>query len=142
MAKLSDLANQFHTLRLEKDSLGVTLKEVQKKLDAVERELLEEMGHEGLNRVDLKGKGSFFITTRKFFKVSNRDTFIDFIHEQGDTDLLTVQHQTLQAYAKELCARKNAEGVDDFLLPGVEFTEKTTIKMKKTGSNTDSDDEE
>ena len=142
MAKLSDLANQFHALRLEKDSLGVTLKEVQKKLDAVERDLLEEMGHEGLNRLDLKGKGSFFITSRKFFKIADKDSFIDFIHEQGDTDLLTVQHQTLNSYAKELYARKNAEGTDDFLIPGVVFTEKTTIKMKKTGSNTDSDDEE
>lgn len=147
MAKLTDLANQFFALRIEKENIAGTLKEVQQKLDSTENELLEELAHEGLSRLDLRGKGSFFISSRKFFKISDKDAFINFIHEQGDTDLLSVQHNTLNAYSKEMYARKNSEGIDDFEIPGVVFTEKTSIKMKKIGgsenesdNNSDSED--
>lgn len=130
MSKLTDLASKFYELRQEKDALAFSLKEVAKKLDVVERDMLEEMSHEGMSRLDIKGKGSFFTSTRKFYKISDRDSFMDFIHDQGDTDLLTVQHQTLNAYAEEVYAKKEAEGVEDFNIPGVEFTEKVKIRMK------------
>lgn len=142
MAKLADLANKFYELRLEKNKLSDLLKEVQKTLSSVETEMLEELSHEGMDRIDLKGKGSFFISNRKFFKITDRESFIDFIHDQGDTDLLTVQHQTLNAYAKEIYARKNAEGDAEFEIPGIIATEKPGIRMRKIGSNSEIESEE
>lgn len=140
MAKLSDLANKFFELRQEKSKLTELLKATQKALDSVEREFLEELSHEGMDRLDLKGKGSFFISNRTFYKITDRESFIDFIHEQGDTDLLTVQHQTLNAYAKEMYSRN--EGIEEFEIPGIECTKKPGIRMRKNGSNPESESDE
>lgn len=131
MANLSDLATRVSSLRERKAEVNNSLKDVQRELETAEEELLEEMMHEGMQRVDLQGVGSFHIATRKFYKISDREALIDFIHEQGDTDLLTVNHHTLNAYAKEMYERKEQEGDADFVMPGIDFTTKTQIRVRK-----------
>ena len=132
MARLSDLANQLYELRDRKAEIKAQEKEVNTQLQAVEQELLEEMMHEDMSRLDIAGKASFHIATRKFFKIADREALVDFLHEQGDVDLLTVNHNTLNGYAKEIYARKEAEGIDDFSIPGVDYTTQTQIRVKKT----------
>jgi hypothetical protein len=129
---LSDLANQLYELREKKSELKAETNSVEKEIAVIEAEMLEEMAHEGLQRFDIKGTASFYIATRKFYKISDRESLIDFIHDQGDTDLLTVQHQTLNGYAKEMYARKEAEGDADFEMPGVSFTTKTQVRVRKS----------
>jgi len=131
---LSDLAIQLFDLREKKSELKADINDIQKEMDQLEVEMLEEMSHEGLQRFDIAGTASFYIATRKFYKLSDRETLIDFIHDQGDTDLLTVQHQTLNAYAKEIYARKEAEGDKKFVMPGVSFTSKTQIRVRKSNN--------
>lgn len=128
---LSELATQLYNIRERKNELTNTLKEVQGKLDQIESEMLEEMAQEGLNRVDVNGIGSFFIASRRFYKVANKEALLDFVYDQGDTDLLSIQHQTLNAYAKEIYARKEAEGIEDYVMPGVVFTSKAQIRVRK-----------
>ena len=106
MSSLSELATRLKELRDRKTELKNQTKEVQTQLDAVEAELLEEMSHEGMHRLDLSDVGSFHIASRKFYKIADREALMDFLHEQGDVDLLTVNHQTLNAYAKEIAARR------------------------------------
>tara|TARA_B100001109_G_C18650485_1_gene374839 strand:- start:101 stop:505 length:405 start_codon:yes stop_codon:yes gene_type:complete len=131
MSSLSELATRLKELRDRKTELKNQTKEVQTQLDAVEAELLEEMSHEGMHRLDLSDVGSFHIASRKFYKIADREALMDFLHEQGDVDLLTVNHQTLNAYAKEIAARKEEQGVENFVVPGVEFTERTQIRVRK-----------
>lgn len=128
---LSDAARKYHELKKKKTELNNTLKEVNKKMAVAEEELLEELAHEGMSRLDLAGEASFSIAERRFYKVTDREAFMDFLHDQGDTDLLGVQHQTLNAYAKEMQARKEAAGEVDFNIPGVSFTSKTQIRVRK-----------
>ena len=92
--------------------------------------MLEELAEEGMNRIDLDGKASFFIATRKYYRIEDRDTFLQFLEQQGDEDILTVQHQTLNAYAKELATRKAASGEEDFEIPGLEYHAKSQIRVK------------
>jgi hypothetical protein len=134
MASLAELANQLFELRSEKSRLAAEGKDVQKKLDEVEAEMLEEMCQEGMSRLDIQGTGSFFMATRIFYKIADRELLMDFIHEQDDTDILTVQHQTLNAYAKEMQERKEAQGESDFEIPGVSFITKTQIRVRKARS--------
>jgi len=131
MASLSDLASKVHELRERKAEVKNSLNDVQGELDTAEEELLEEMMHEGMQRLDLQSIGSFHIATRKFYKIADREALIDFIHDQGDVDLLTVNHHTLNAYAKEMYARKEQEGIEDFEMPGIDFTTKTQIRVRK-----------
>lgn len=128
---VSDLAEQFFTLKQKKDELKGKLKEIEDQLNAVQSEMLEELSHEGLSRIDLTDKASFHVATRKFFKVADREEFLDFLHDQGDTDILSVNHNTLNAYAKEILTRKEADGIEDYQIPGVSFFEKPHIRMRK-----------
>lgn len=89
------------------------------------------MAHEELQRVDLAGKASFHIANKRFFKIANRDELLDFLHQNGDEDIITVNHNTLNAYAKEMLERKEAEGIDDFQIPGVSFISKPEIRVRK-----------
>jgi Tfp pilus assembly major pilin PilA len=134
MSSLSDIATKLYELRERKAEVNNTLKDIQSELNSTEEELLEEMGHEGMTRLDLADCGSFHIATRKFYKIADRELLMDFIHEEGDVDLLTVNHHTLNAYAKEMYARKEQEGVADFNMPGIEFTTKTQIRVRKARS--------
>ena len=136
MARLADLASRMYDLRERKTEINNTLKECQQQLDEVEQELLEEMMHEGMSRLDIQDKGSFHIATRKFYKISDREALIDFIHEQGDVDLLSVNHNTLNAYAKEMYTRREAEGIEDFQMPGIDYITKTQIKVRKARPST------
>jgi len=130
-SKITQLAKEIFDLRTQESELSEQLKNLKKKLDGVEESLITEMTHEELQRVDLAGKASFHIAIKKFFKIANRDELIQFLHDNGDEDLLTVNHQTLNAYAKEMLERKEAEGISDFEMPGVSFIAKSEIRVRK-----------
>lgn len=130
-SKITQLAKEIFDLRSQESELSEQLKNLKKKLDGVEENLITEMTHEELQRVDLAGKASFHIANKKFFKIANRDELIQFLHDNGDEDLLTVNHQTLNAYAKEMLERKEAEGISDFEMPGVSFIQKPEIRVRK-----------
>ncbi|RJR13782.1 hypothetical protein C4588_00660 [Candidatus Parcubacteria bacterium] len=129
--QLTTLAKEIYSLRQEEDELTEKLKALKKKLDGLEAQLMTEMLNEELSKFDLAGKASFSISTRRFFKIENKDELKDYLHENGHEDLLTVPHQTLNAYAKDLFERKEAAGISDFKLPGVEYVEKSAIRLRK-----------
>lgn len=130
-SRITQLAKEIYDLRTQESELSEQLKNLKKKLDGVEESLITEMTHEELQRVDLAGKASFHIANKKFFKIANRDELVQFLHNNGDEDLLTVNHQTLNAYAKEMLERKEAEGITDFEMPGVSFIQKAEIRVRK-----------
>lgn len=124
---LSELAEKFYNLRQERDKIEENLKEINNSLSNVERDMLEEFGHQGLTRVDVRDKGTFSVATRKFFKAEDKDELMKFLQSEGATDLLSVNHQTLNAWAKEL---KDRYG-EDFQIPGVGETSHSQIRMTK-----------
>ena len=130
-SRITQLAKEMFELRSQESEAAEHLKNLKKKLDVLEEQLITEMVHEELQRVDLAGKASFHIANKKFFKIANRDDLIQFLHENGNEDLLTVNHQTLNAYAKETLERKDAEGITDFEIPGVSFIQKAEIRIRK-----------
>ena len=129
---ISDTANKLLDLKREKSSLKTKLSEVEKEFKQLEASLLEEMATMGVNRLDIDGKASFYMATRKFYKISDRDALLDFLYKVGDTDLLTVQHQTLNAYAKEMAERQEGQGNSDYVIPGVDYTSKTQIRIRNS----------
>lgn len=130
-SKVTQLAKEIYDLKSNESELSENLKNLKKKIDALEEQLITEMAHEELQRVDLAGKASFHIANKRFFKIANRDELLDFLHQNGDEDIITVNHNTLNAYAKEMLERKEAEGIDDFQIPGVSFISKPEIRVRK-----------
>ena len=125
---LSQLAEEFYTLRNKKEEIQSSLEEVNKQIESVEKALLEELGEQGLNRIDLPDKGSFSIFTRKFFSTEDKEALLSFLREQDAEDLLSVNHQTLNAYVNELKTRYG----DDFVVPGVREASKSQIRMHRS----------
>src|SRR5689334_4590203 len=110
MSDVTELAKKFHELRLKKDDLKDALSTLQKELDQVETSLVEDLQQSGMSRVDLDDIGSFSLATRSFYKVEDREKLFQFLQERDSTDLLSVNHNTLNGYVKSL---KESEG-DDF----------------------------
>ena len=127
MSDITKIAQKLYSLRQKKEDIQDTLKLVQKELDQIESELISDLQQAGINRVDVEGCGSFSLATRRFYKITDREAIYQFLLERDNTDLLTVNHQTLNAYVKEL---KNQEG-DDFKVPGVDFTSEVQIRVRK-----------
>jgi DNA-binding protein YbaB len=130
MSYLKDLGDKFHQLKEEKDELESQLKEINTELASIERSMLDEMAQEGMLRVELQGKGTFGTFKRTFFQIENKEVFKNYLVEQEATDLLSVNHQTLNAYAKEC---KNRYG-DEYLVPGLKQTSQTKLRFSKSRS--------
>lgn len=128
---LADIAKKMHEHKSEINSLNASLKAEKEKYAILELDLIEELGHIGISRFDLEDVGSFHIHTRKFFKLSDSESFKEFLHDQGDADILTVPHQTLNAYIKEKIAQAEERGDEDFHVPGTQFTTKCSIRLRK-----------
>lgn len=128
---ITQIAKELYELRTEESQLSEQLKLLKKKIDSVEEKLISEMVHEELQRVDLAGKASFHIATKHFYKIADRQQLLDFLHDNGDEDIITVNHNTLNAYAKEMRERKAASGDEEFEIPGVSFVSKTEIRVRK-----------
>jgi len=131
MSSIADIARKMSEFKANIDELNAQVKNNKEQYTALEEELIEELGHVGINRFDLQGVGSFHIHTRKFYKLSDRDSFKEFLHDQGDEDILTVPHQTLNAYIKEKISQAEERGDDVFDVPGTEFTTKSSIRLRK-----------
>lgn len=127
MSEVSDIAKKIYELRNQKDNLSDSLKDLQSKLDQAENELVEALQHSGLSRVDVDGVGSFTLAVRKFFKVVDREALHHFLQENDSTDILSVNHNTLNAYIKE---QKSKNG-EDFEIPGTSFIAETQIRMRR-----------
>jgi len=128
---LADVASKLYEKKQEIEELKTRLKDLSSQYDELEAELLEEMLHIGANRLDFDGMGSFSISTRKFYKIQDKDALLEYLHDQGDDDILTVQHQTLNAYIKEKISQAEEQGDEDFLVPGTEFTTKSKISIRR-----------
>lgn len=125
---ISKLAQRYYELRQKKENIQDTLKDVQKELDQAESELVSDLQQAGLNRVDLDGIGSFSLHTRQFYKIVDREAIYQFLVDRDNTDILTVNHQTLNGYVKEL---KEQEG-EGFEIPGVSHTSDISIRLRKS----------
>ena len=128
---LVDNAKKLHELKTKKEELQANLSELEKQLKSVESDLVSTLQEQGMNRVDVAGIGSFSLTTRRFFQIENRDELIDFLHKNGDEDLLTVNHNTLNSYAKELKERALQKGDEEFVIPGTKEFVQTKIQVRK-----------
>lgn len=123
---INELAQKYAVLREQKDELNNQLKEVSQKINDIESELIDDLHQAGLSRVDVSGLGSFSISTRCFYKVSDREALMEHLRQHDDEDILSVNHNTLNSYIKDWKTK-----YDDQDVPGVEFFSKAQIRMRK-----------
>lgn len=131
--QLMALAEEFRTLRDEKDRLEAELKQVNDRYGQLRtKELPEAMSRLGM--INAKGKGSFtfsggrvHLETKLYAACTeeNRPKLFEFLRKNNAADLIkeTVNPQTLSAYIRE----RRGDGLKD--PPGVSVHEEVTAKL-------------
>ncbi len=97
------LADQLHSLRVEKDEYTALLKAVNADIDTVEGELREAMTQAECPSFTRGDKMfSLTITTRWFAEADNKEALYAALRKNGYDHLFTVNAKTLGAFVREL----------------------------------------
>lgn len=132
--ELDDLTNEIFKLKAQKDSIEETLSDLNKTLQAKEKQVIEAMKE--LNLETFKGTGG---TLTPYDKVSyavpkspeDREAFFTFLREKGVFDgMATVHHATLNAFVSQEYEAAKERGDLFFTVPGLNAPSITTILSK------------
>jgi hypothetical protein len=129
--KMLELADQLKTLRDKKAELDFEMKEVNKQIEGVEQDLIQEMTTEECE--SFKRNGVMFSLVRKEYPSAipeMKGELYEVMKERGFEHLFTINTQTLQATLKELKAN-NEDVMPDWLSGLVQIAEKQSIQVRK-----------
>jgi len=131
VAELNKLCEEMFKLRAEIEAEEAQTKEKNKLLEEMKFKVQGILADSGLDSFK-STYGTVGTRTINTFKVDpeRKEDFLKFIEEKGMRSMLTVNHQTLQAYCRSLYEENKANL--DFSIPGVgEPQPYTTITMRK-----------
>ncbi|MDQ0340245.1 hypothetical protein J2S00_003050 [Caldalkalibacillus uzonensis] len=126
------LADQLLNLREAKEDLESRLKEINKELEKVENELVEQMRVNELERFNFRGK--LFYQQAKTWaspKKEHKEYVYQWLKENGYADLVkeTVHSQSFSSLINEMLEEEGE--VPDDLMPFINLTEKVGIRVRK-----------
>jgi hypothetical protein len=129
--ELPELAQKMKDQKTKIDELNFQVKAEKAIMSSLEEDMLEQLSHLGVSRLDMENIGTFYIHTRKFYKIEDKDALFEFISDQNDDDILTVQHQTLNAYVKEKVLQAEERGDEEFAVPGTTYHATNSVRIRK-----------
>ena len=129
--KMLELADQLKQLRDRKADLDFETKEVNKQIEGVELDLIQEMTTEECE--SFKRNGVLFSLVRKEYPSAipeMKGELYEVMKQRGFEHLFTINTQTLQATLKELKAN-NDDLMPEWLDGLVQIAEKQSIQVRK-----------
>lgn len=129
--KMLELADQLKQLRDRKAELDFETKEVNKQIEGVELDLIQEMTTEECE--SFKRNGVLFSLVRKEYPSAipeMKGELYEVMKQRGFEHLFTINTQTLQATLKELKAN-NDDLMPEWLDGLVQIAEKQSIQVRK-----------
>lgn len=129
--KMLELADQLKQLRDQKAELDFETKEVNKQIEGVELDLIQEMTTEECE--SFKRNGVLFSLVRKEYPSAipeMKGELYEVMKQRGFEHLFTINTQTLQATLKELKAN-NDDLMPEWLDGLVQIAEKQSIQVRK-----------
>ena len=131
---LFDLADELKAAKDEKKELDKKTKEVNARIDALDRELSDAMAGAECEKFTRNGS-TFYLNSRLFASPmeGNKDAMIAALKENGYGDIVTetVYANTLASFCKEQMAA-NEDELPDWLEPVVNTFEKITVGIRKS----------
>lgn len=124
MNKLQSSIKYLKELKDMKDKKNEELKAINKEIEMYERELIEKMELEGVDKVSIAGVGTAYVTTKDYPQVVDMETFVKWCYENNRTDMLQ-KRITATAY-NQFVSEENImpEGTDVF--------QKTTLNFRRS----------
>jgi hypothetical protein len=129
--KMLELADQLKQLRDRKADLDFETKEVNKQIEGVELDLIQEMTTEECE--SFKRNGVLFSLVRKEYPSAipeMKGELYEVMKQRGFEHLFTINTQTLQATLKELKAN-NDDLMPEWLDGLIQIAEKQSIQVRK-----------
>lgn len=129
--KMLELADQLKQLRDRKAELDFETKEINKQIEGVELDLIQEMTTEECE--SFKRNGVLFSLVRKEYPSAipeMKGELYEVMKQRGFEHLFTINTQTLQATLKELKAN-NDDLMPEWLDGLVQIAEKQSIQVRK-----------
>lgn len=125
IADIEHLCQTYSELRSRKDELSKTLSGLEDEISAVSSKIIESLDSSGKERWDINGVGTISVVHRFTYKVpktpDQKEQFFGFLKEKGIfEDLISVNSQTLNAFAKREMELAKESGATDFSIPGLE----------------------
>lgn len=115
--KTAELARLFCERRDKKDQLEASIKELNVELEALSQMMIAAMEKEGTDMFRLDSGDSLSIKDEPYCSVAEKQTFIAWVKETNQEDLLTVHYQTLSGITKTMLkeGRSAPPGIKVFL---------------------------
>lgn len=137
IAEMDQIGADLAALMKVKDEAMAVVDEATKKVEAQKKKLLAYLKHFNREKFEVPGLGTFYIRSQFSVKTPKspeaREAFFNYLKQKGAfDDMITVNHQTLNAYYNaELDAAQQA-GVENFKIPGLDDPSLyETITMRK-----------
>ena len=131
---LFDLADELKAAKEEKKALDAQTKEVNAKIESLDRELSDAMANAECEKFTRNGS-TFYLNSRLFASpmAGNKDAIIAALKENGYGDIVTetVNANTLASFCKEQMAA-NEDELPEWLTPVVNIFEKVTVGIRKS----------
>ncbi len=129
--RMFEIADKYKGLRITKDDLQFQLKELNKEIDIVERELIDAMMNDEVQ--NFKRNGATFSMVLKEYPsavVERKHELFEVMKKNGFEHLFTINSNTLSSTLKEL-KENNEDIMPDWLEGLVQICEKPSIRLKK-----------
>ncbi len=126
-----ELADEYKTLRQEKDMLQFQLKELNAELERMEKDLITQMVDAEVP--SFRRNGALFTVVTKEYPsavAERKAELYDTMKEQGFEHLFTINSNTLSATVKELKAN-NEDVMPEWLDGLIKVAEKQSIQLRK-----------
>lgn len=131
---LFDLADELKVAKEEKKALDAQTKEVNARIESLDRELSDAMTNAECEKFTRNGS-TFYLNSRLFASpiAGNKDAMIAALKENGYGDIVTemVNANTLASFCKEQMAA-NEDELPDWLTLVVNTFEKVTVGIRKS----------
>lgn len=129
LVEMDMMCEELYGLRAEVEEIEKTVSEKNKRVEELKAKILGVLEETGRDRYSTS-KGLISIREIETVKVENKDELIKFLAEKDSINLLSMNHQTLQAWYKS--QKEAAEDKLNFSLPGIgEPKVFKTITMRK-----------
>lgn len=126
--KINEAVEMYIKMRDKKAQLKAEFDEhiapLNEKMDKLEAKLLQAFQKLGMDSVKTEF-GTAYTTVRTSASVADKDTFMNFVKEQGEWSLLEIR-------AAKLAVEQFREANDNELPPGVNIREERVVNVRRT----------
>lgn len=122
--KYKDRIEYLRKLKDNKERLNEQLKAINTEIEQYEREIIDEMETDGVDKVSITGVGTASVTVKDYPQVEDMDAFVAWCYENGRSDMIQkrVSSTAYNQYVQE----------ENLLPDGTKVYTKSTLSFRRS----------